>query len=77
MCNALYWSLVSITDRKTPQCNWPIVACRCVSFLFLPAQVALIVEVTEEDDEGDAVTKHHQVHGVWKVALCKQVVAGV
>lgn len=49
----------------------------CVSFLLLFAEVALIVEVTEEDHEGDAVTKHEQVHGVWEVALSEQVVARV
>lgn len=48
-----------------------------VSFLLLLAEVALIIEVAEEDDEGDAVTKHHHVHGVWEVTLCEQVVARV
>lgn len=47
------------------------------SFLLPPVEVALIVEVTEEDDQGDAVTEHQQVHGVGEVALCEQVVAGV
>lgn len=37
----------------------------------------MIVEVTEEDDEGDAVAKHKHVHGVWEVTLCEQVVACV
>ncbi len=49
----------------------------CVLFLLLLVEVALVVEVTEEDDEGDAVTKHQHVHGVWEVALCEQVVARV
>lgn len=40
-------------------------------------EIALVVEVTEEEDEGDAVTKHNYVHRVWEVALCEQVVAGV
>ena len=46
-------------------------------FLLLPVEVALIIEVTEQDDEGDAVTEHHHVHGVGVVALCEQVVARV
>lgn len=46
-------------------------------FLLLLAEVALIIEVTEEEDEGDAVSKHHDVHGVGEVAVCKQVVASV
>lgn len=40
-------------------------------------EIALIVEVTEEEDEGDTVTKHNYVHRVREVALGKQVVAGV
>ena len=47
----------------------------CILFLLLLVEVALIVEVTEEDHEGDAVGKHQKVHGVGEVALCKQVVA--
>lgn len=47
------------------------------SLLLLLVDVALKIEVTEEDDEGDAVTKHHRVHGVGEVALCEQVVARV
>lgn len=34
----------------------------CTLFLFLFVEVALIVEVTEEDDEGDRVTTHHRIH---------------
>ncbi len=49
----------------------------CSLFLLLLVEVALIIEVTEEDDEGDAVTKHHHVHGVREVTLCEQVVACV
>lgn len=48
-----------------------------VLFLLLLAEVALIIEVTEEDDESDAVTKHSYVHGVGEVALCEQIVARV
>lgn len=48
-----------------------------VLFLLLLVEVALVIEVTEEDDEGDAVTKHQHVHGVGEVTLCKQVVARV
>lgn len=51
--------------------------CVSILFLLLRVQVALIIEVTEEDDEGDAVTKHQHVHAVGEVALCKQVVACV
>lgn len=36
-----------------------------------------MIEVTEEDDEGEAVRKHKQVHGLGEVALCEQVVARV
>lgn len=46
-------------------------------FLLLLAEVALKVEVAEEDDEGDTVAKHHHVHGVGEVTLCEQVVARV
>lgn len=46
-------------------------------FLLLFADVALIVEVTEEDDECDTVTKHQHIHGIWEIALCEQVVASV
>lgn len=46
-------------------------------FLLLFVEVALIVEVTEEDDEGDAVTNHQHVHGIREVALCEKVVARV
>lgn len=46
-------------------------------FLLLFADIALIVEVTEEDDEGDTVTKHQHIHGIWEIALCEQVVASV
>lgn len=48
-----------------------------VSLLLLPADVALIIEVAEEDDEGHAVAEDHGVHGVWEVAVGEQVVAGV
>lgn len=48
-----------------------------VLFLLLPVEVALIVEVTEEDDEGDAITKHHHVERVREITLCEQVVARV
>lgn len=34
----------------------------CTLFLLLFVEVALIVEVTEEDDEGDRVTTHHHIH---------------
>lgn len=48
-----------------------------ILFLLLLVEVALIIEVTEEDDESDAVTKHQHVHVVGEVALCEQVVARV
>lgn len=47
------------------------------SFLLLFGDVAVIVEVAEEDDEGDAVTKHECVHGIWEVTICKKVVTRV
>lgn len=47
------------------------------SFLLLFGDVAVIVEVAEEDDEGDAVTKHKCVHGIWEVTVCKKVVTRV
>lgn len=37
----------------------------------------MIVEVAEEDDEGDAVTEHKRVHGIWEVTLCEKVVTRV
>lgn len=37
----------------------------------------MIVEVAEEDDEGDAVTEHECVHGIWEVTICKKVVTRV
>lgn len=37
----------------------------------------MIVEVAEEDDEGDAVTEHERVHGIWEVTLCEKVVTRV
>lgn len=40
-----------------------------VSFLLLFGDVAAIVEVAEEDDEGDAVAEHQHVHGVWEVTV--------
>lgn len=43
--------------------------------LFLLAEVALVIEVTEEDNKNDAVSKHYNVHTVWKVTLGEQVVA--
>lgn len=46
-------------------------------FLLLLVEVALIIEVAEEDDEHDAVPEHRRVHGVGEVALGEQVVAGV
>lgn len=46
-------------------------------FLLLFADVAVIVEVTEEDDEGDTVTEHQHIHGIREIALCEQVVASV
>lgn len=48
-----------------------------LSFLLLFVDVALIVEVTEEDDEGDAVTKHIRVHGSWEVTVCEKVLTRV
>lgn len=45
-----------------------------VSCLLLFGAVAAIVEVAEEDDEGDAVTKHERVYGMWEVTLCDKVV---
>lgn len=48
-----------------------------VLFLLRPVQVALIIEIGEEDDESDAVAKHHSVHGVGEVTVCEQVVARV
>lgn len=47
--------------------------------LLLPllAEVALVVEVAEQDDQRDAVAKHDDVHGFGEVALGEQVVAGV
>lgn len=62
---ALWW-----TNQTTAGAIFP-------SFLLLPVQVALIIEVGEEDDEGDAVAKHHSVHGVGEVTVCEQVVARV
>lgn len=47
------------------------------SFLLLFGDVVVIVEVAEEDDEGDAVTKHECVHGIWEVTVCKKVVTRV
>lgn len=48
------------------------------SLLLLPlAEVTLVVEVAEEDDERDAVAKHKDVHGIGEVALGEQVVARV
>lgn len=41
------------------------------SFRLPLVEVALVVEVAEEDDEGDAVSKHHYVHGIGEVALCE------
>lgn len=38
-----------------------------VLFLLLFVDIALIVEVAKEDDEGDTVTKHKYVHGIWEV----------
>lgn len=61
-CCSLWWTLVSTAG---------------VSLLLLLVEVALIIEVTEEDDEGDAVTEHHQVHEVGEVALREQVVTRV
>ena len=46
-------------------------------FLLLFADVAAIVEVAEEDDEGDAVTKHKCVHGIGEVTVCEKVVTRV
>lgn len=48
-----------------------------VSFLLLFGDVAAIVEVAEEDDEGDAITKHERIHGIWEVTLCEKVVTRV
>lgn len=48
-----------------------------VLFLLLFVDVALIVEVAEEDDERDTVTKHKYVHGIWEVTLCEKVVTRV
>lgn len=45
--------------------------------LLLLVDVALIVEVAKEDDEGDAVTKHQYVHGIWEVTLREKVVTRV
>lgn len=46
--------------------------------LLLPlADVALVVEVAEEDYQRDAVAKHKHVHGIGEVALGEQVVASV
>lgn len=50
---------------------------RGILFLLPLVEVALIIEVAEEDDEGDAVTKHQHVHGVGEVALRHQVAARV
>lgn len=47
------------------------------SLLLLLAEVTLVVEVAEEDDERDAVAKHKHVHGIGEVALGEQVVARV
>lgn len=48
-----------------------------VSFLLLFGDITVIVEVAEEDDEGDAVTEHERVHGIWEVTLCQKVVTRV
>lgn len=50
-----------------------------LGLLLLPlsAEVALVVEVAEEDDQRDAVAEHKGVHGIGEVALGEQVVAGV
>lgn len=48
-----------------------------VLFLLLSAEVALVIEVTEEDNESDAVSKHHNVHTVGKVTLGEEIVACV
>lgn len=68
------------TQTCTTQCTLichPSVFFVSVLFLLFLVEVAVIIEVTEEDNEADAVTKHHQVHAVGEVALCKQVVACV
>ena len=41
------------------------------------AEIALVVEITEEENEADTIAKHHNVHGVREVALREQVVSGV
>lgn len=46
-------------------------------FLFPLVEVALIIEVTEEDDEGEAVSTHHHIHGVGVITFRYKVVARV
>ena len=52
---------------------------QCVlHFFLLPfVMIALIIEIKEEDHEGDAVDEYQRVHGVGEVAVCEQVVARV
>lgn len=44
---------------------------------FALADVALVVEVAEEQDEAEAVGKHNRIHGVGEITLCEQVIASV
>lgn len=66
-------------EHVAPSCGrWQALQLQeTVSYLLLLVEVALMIEVTEEDDEGEAVRKHKQVHGLGEVALCEQVVARV
>ena len=73
----MLFCLVEISEYCRHRIQILTIPHHCVLFLLLLAEVALIIEVTEEDDEGDAVAEHHHVHGVGEVAVCEQVVAGV
>ena len=48
-----------------------------LNLFHLFAEVALVVEITEEENEADTIAKHHNIHGVREVALCEQVVSCV
>ncbi len=54
----------------------PLLLSLCFLALLL-GEVALVVEVTEESDEAERVGHDNHVHGVWEVAVSKQVVGGV
>ena len=48
-----------------------------LNLFHLFAEIALVVEITEEENEADTIAKHHNIHGVREVALREQVISCV